>query len=718
MSDNFYLGNIAYRFFMIVEVIFVLIANVVSGEFFWQAEVGVTCVFLIGMLIMGHLQKKKIISERNYCKVHVVLYLILSMTLCHIIDNGYIFFILLFVQVVLTFVFQDKGLCAFQAGLSVITVLALRLAGFPYISKAPSWMECFFEVVALLTATWILFNLIKNFQFQTRKNYEQERSLDDLLKVVAAKCDEARQAAISKSTFLSNMSHEIRTPINAVLGMNEMILRESKEQEIIDYALNIKNAGNMLLSLINDILDFSKIESGRMELVPVEYQLNSVMNDLVNMIMPRVKEKDLQLKVEAEASIPNYLYGDEVRIRQIITNLLTNAVKYTDEGQITLKIDYKYIDGKKLDLIVSVKDTGKGIKQEDMEKLFQSFVRLDQKKNQNIEGTGLGLSITSSFVEMMGGTINVESEYGVGSVFTVSIPQTITKEIEMGDYGKQSEKEIREYDNYKESFHAPEAKVLIVDDNAMNLKVAINLLKRTKVQVDTASGGMECLNLLRKKQYDILLLDHMMPAMDGVETLKRMRQEGLGIGMPVIALTANAVSGAREMYLKYGFQDYLSKPIVGKSLENMLYDWLPKERLIADESIEKPVDETVGEINQKEDNSFIDQEIGMRYCANSSEMYYEMLEAYLEQREKYLTSLNKYYDSEDWDNYRIAIHALKSTSLSIGAVALSEEAKALEMAAKEKRINEIQKGNEEFLQHYDKVLSEAEHLLASKEVKS
>lgn len=712
MNEKFYYGSTAYWFFMIMEVIIVLIINVVRGEFYWQTGFGIVALFIMGMLTMRQLKRKNKLTQRDYSGVQIVLYLVFSLTLSHIIDNEYVLFILLLVQSVLTFIFQDKGLCIFQTVLSVLALVLMKITGFPIVTGTPAMLEFNFEIGALLVVSWVMVNLIKYNEFQIRKNCEQERSLDDLLKVVEVKCDEARQAATSKSLFLSNMSHEIRTPINAVLGMNEMILRESRDPEILGYAENIKSAGNLLLSLINDILDFSKIESGKMEIVPVKYQLSSVLNDLVNMIAPRAKEKNLQLKVEAEPSIPNELYGDEVRIRQVVTNILTNAVKYTDQGQVTLKVDYQLADEKKLYLLVSVKDTGRGIKKEDMDKLFQSFKRLDQQKNRHIEGTGLGLSITASFVEMMGGTIQVESEYGVGSVFSVSIPQTIMSMQKMGNYEERFENGIRENETYQESFHAPQAKILIVDDNAMNLKVVTSLLKRTQIQIDTASGGMECLKMLREKKYDLLLLDHMMPIMDGIETLRQIKQEEIGAGMPVIALTANAISGSREMYIEQGFQDYLSKPIVGKSLEKLLVKWLPKELLQEVKETKEIPKETQTE-DQQPESTLIDRETAMLYCADSEEIYHEMLKAYLEQKEKYRRDVETYYGNEDWDNYRITVHSIKSTSLTVGAVKLSEEAKELEMAAKENRIQTIRDNNEAFLQHYQEVMTQIEQMMAT-----
>ena len=389
----------------------------------------------------------------------------------------------------------------------------------------------------------------------------------------------ADSANAAKSRFLANMSHEIRTPINAVLGMDEMILRESRETEIRSYAANIMSAGKTLLSLINDILDLSKVEEGKMEIIPVQYELSSLLNDLENMILERVKKKGLEFRNEVGKEIPHLLYGDEIRIRQCVVNLLTNAVKYTEKGSVSLEVFFEKKDEKRILLGFSVRDTGMGMKKEDLNKLFAPFQRIEEKRNRSIEGTGLGMSIVRQLLELMGSELHVESEYGKGSSFTFSVEQEVVKWEEIGDYSKRS-KEIRQENRvYRERFHAPDAKILVVDDTEMNLAVIQSLLKKTRLQIDTASSGKDALALLDKNSYDAVFIDHMMPDMDGIETLKCMRESGKHPKVPAVALTANAVSGAREMYLSAGFTDYLSKPVDGDKLEKMLSELLPQEKL-------------------------------------------------------------------------------------------------------------------------------------------
>lgn len=429
----------------------------------------------------------------------------------------------------------------------------------------------------VMMVVFVLGLLILLFAIGVRYLFSAEEKLRESEELRKAKLA-AENANRAKSDFLANMSHEIRTPINSVIGMNEMVLRETKESNIREYAKNIEYASKSLLSLINDILDFSKIESGKMEIVKGEYELSSFLMNIVSMAQVRAEVKKLKFCTEIDENLPVMLYGDEVRVRQVIENMLSNAVKYTGAGCVTLAVSSLVEDG--FSLKISVRDTGIGIQREDLEKLFKDFERLDLHRNRSVQGTGLGLAITKRLTEQMGGKISVESVYGEGSCFTVVIPQQVRDAHAIGDFRETYHKYLAEETREKESFTAPGAKVLVVDDNTMNLLVAEKLLARTKVQVTTCQSGRECLDWMRREYFDVILLDHMMPEMDGMETLAKSKElEGNRcVNTPVIALTANAVQGAREEYIRAGFHDYLSKPIEPKRLEEMLQKYISQKK--------------------------------------------------------------------------------------------------------------------------------------------
>lgn len=392
------------------------------------------------------------------------------------------------------------------------------------------------------------------------------------------KKQQAIMAREAQAKFLANMSHEIRTPINAIIGMNEMVLRENESEAVKEYAYNIQSASNMLLGLVNDILDFSKIEAGQLEVTEAAYDFVPLVRDEILLLNARINGKPIETQIEISPEIPVRLCGDELRIKQILTNLLSNAVKYTKEGSVTLKAFSKQLDENTIELSFAITDTGIGIKKEDLSKLFSSFKRLELNKNRNIEGTGLGLNIAKQLAGLMQGDITVESEYGKGSTFTVSIPQKVIDRQHIGDF-EEALRACRKENHVSENFFtAPNATVLIVDDNAVNRSLMKSLLKRTKIKVELAAGGEECLELTKQKKYDIILMDHMMPELDGVETLRMLRadESDPNCNTVVIALTANVIAGCREMYLEYGFNDYCSKPIQADKLEALIYRYLPK----------------------------------------------------------------------------------------------------------------------------------------------
>lgn len=400
------------------------------------------------------------------------------------------------------------------------------------------------------------------------------KAIQDLFNIEKEK-QIALAASESKAQFLANMSHEIRTPINTIIGMNEMILRENENETIDEYAIHIKSASQMLLSLINDVLDFSKIEAGKLQITETEYSLSSMIDDVTLGIEVRAKSKNLEMQLEIDKNLPSVLMGDEIRIKQILNNLLSNALKYTEAGSIKLSVEgIRSEDG--FSLLLSVADTGVGIKKEDLGKLFDSFQRLELERNRFIEGTGLGLPITKQLVTNMNGTIEVQSIYGKGSCFTVRLPQQIIDETPIGTFNNKSGKPIAKKTSNENYLYAPDAKILIVDDNRMNLRVIEALLKRSQIQMDFATGGNECFQKTKEQKYDLILMDHMMPEPDGIQTLHLIRNDSsnLNLSTEVIALTANAIAGMKEQYLEEGFSDYLSKPVEADKLEKVIAKYL------------------------------------------------------------------------------------------------------------------------------------------------
>ena len=584
----------------------------------------------------------------------------------------------------------------------------------------------------------------------------------------------AESANHAKSDFLANMSHEIRTPINAVLGMNEMIMREGRKAQdltktstqdiretlrnIVVYAGDVENAGHNLLAIVNDILDFSKIEAGRMDLVEAPYKLGSLLNNLSNMVLYKAKDKQLDFVIDVDENLPDELCGDEVRVRQVLTNLLNNAVKYTERGSVKMtvrgervaaasgagehaavaggagegdaatgaaghgasgvdaKSDEKQVTGsaaaeeKKLILVVDVEDTGIGIREEDRAKLFGQFQRLEMERNSTVEGTGLGLVITQRLLEMMNGHISVESEYGKGSVFTVRIPQKVVSDVPVGNFQERFETNLLEARAYRETFRAPEARVLIVDDTRINLTVVLNLLKDTQMLIDTATSGANAVAMAEKTAYDVILMDQRMPEMDGTEALHRIRatENGASKDAPIVCLTADAVIGARERYLAEGFSDYLTKPIDSFALEKLLMRHLPAEKV---QSIREELTEKAGSGNDEESEfaslraAGIEPTVGLQYCQNDETFYRSLIAEYARGKAEKTKSLKESFAAENWHDYAIYVHALKSTSKMIGAADLSERAARLEAAASAGDGATIKREHDSLMSEYDAVIA-------------
>lgn len=543
---------------------------------------------------------------------------------------------------------------------------------------------------------------------------EQNHRLLDALRKEKRSQQEAEAANMAKSSFLANMSHEIRTPINAILGMNEMILREEKDPAIRGYAGNIQASGNSLLSIVSDVLDISKIESGKLEIIPVDYEVNSLISDCCNMAAGRAKAKELELLVECADNVPMKLCGDETHIRQIIVNLLTNAVKYTEKGTVKLIVSGRFTDGGFV-LKVGVSDTGIGIAEENLPQLFTQFQRFDLQRNRNIEGTGLGLSIVKRLCDLMSGTITARSVLGSGSTFTVELPQKVVDSTPCGgvnlNYSAGAEHE------YHHSFEAPEAKILAVDDLPVNLLVIANLLKETRIKIDTAGSGRECLDKCSQQKYDLILMDHMMPEMDGVQTFEKLHgdKSSPNFETPVIMLTANALAGMREQYMDVGFADYVSKPVRGAKLEEAIRRNLP-ESLIKPASPEIPAEAVSTEPSGFADICSAVPELNvnaaLQYCCGSAELLNDLLHDFTEN--DHFSDLKAAFEEKRWEDYRRHAHSLKSTSLMIGLTGLSERARASELALKGGCTEFAELNHDSLIEEYSALLGKIKDYLKDK----
>ena len=687
----------------------------------------VAAVVLVYSIINVKLGKTKRVRA---LALPIVLGFIFGLTCLFFLDGGInggvpVFFIL---AVVITPWLLDTADAIIMVGLEVLALgLNIYFAHNYPDSVNPARLHDFSIIFSGMSViiTLALFCLIYTYIFR-----KQKERLDEAI-------TEAKTANEAKSSFLNSMSHEIRTPMNSILGMNEMILREEDRPEIREYASVIQRSGRALLGIINDVLDFSKLQDSKMEIMPVRYDLSSLINDLVNIAAEQAKKKSLTFTVNVNKSIPRILEGDEYHIRQVMLNILNNAIKYTERGGVTVSIDYEKSDDYKIMLRCSVADTGIGIKSDDLESIFQPFEHLEATRRFSSDGSGLGLSIVQKLLHLMGADLKVESVFHKGSTFSFDVPQVVIKWEPIGDYeraytiatNRQSKKSMQ-------SFQAPKAKVLVVDDADINLMVFANLLKKTKIKIDTASSGLEMLQMIRMNHYDMIFLDHRMPGMDGIEAFHAMKKitDGINYNTPVVALTANAVLGARQLYMDEGFSDYISKPIDTVRLEQVLLEYLPKEYIIKGEDIPEDSPEHIptpkvndvsvtysesytapsdssqdfeDEETESEEDEYekyknipgIDFEAAVTNCG-TEDTFVQALEIFYNSLDKKADEIENYEREKDIKNYTVKVHALKSAARLVGALDLSADAKHLEESGDNNDVHEIEQKTPKLLAKY------------------
>ncbi len=807
------------KFILLVYMLTVLF--ILFGQKEIKVALWVEIVLVFSIVLMIFLTYFPKVSNDTRGMTMAIAFTSIAGIYCYASGTDNVFNIALLMIACLMSLYGSKKVTRYLLIISVIFYSVSAVFGHDRISTSN-----FLQVAALYVGQISLVLLSNKSILIERMNKQRLQSNADLFRVVEIKKKDAEAASKAKADFLANMSHEIRTPMNAICGMSELLLQTSLSPLGTEYVNTIKNASDNLLNIINDILDFSKIEAGKMEIVEQEYNLTSQMNNLQNVVNTRIGLKDVAFIIEMNPKMPMSLFGDEVRVQQVLLNLLTNAVKFTSQGIILLSFDFEMIADDKLMLKIQVSDTGMGMKKEDVPKLFQAFTQLDMERNRNIEGTGLGLAITAELVRKMNGSVRVESEYGRGSTFFVEIEQGVrdkkpsdsalekmeartiyicegnqyyrdglgklfsslninTKSVNaisevvenlhnekseivfydyvlfnscvleyaeeyssvtwvaMADINDVLEEsqipniryihkplslysaipillgEASENDSVKKhaisKFYAPNARVLVVDDNLANLKVAEGLMGQYRMKVITAGSGEEALEILAKdRNFDILFVDHMMPGMDGVELVRIIRQKELDFYkyVPIVALTANAIKGVQDMFLKNGFDDFLPKPIDIKRLGQIMFKWLPKEKQLDKESYNEEQNiSATDDLMDKAKSVFskvanLSLDSGLQLCDNDIEILLEVIKVYVMSSKGIFKRIEDAYQKKDLHNYGIEVHGVKSSSKNIGANLLSEEARKLEMESKAENETYVYSHHDQFIADYHKLIEE------------
>ena len=691
---------------------------------------------LIIYFVMSVAEKK--ISSVNWYKKYLILFsIILVFTIMGVFITYHVVLIVLLPFLYAT-LYSSKRVMWYVYSLTVISTVVIVYGGYYYglcdanmallttgslmgyvldgqflltqVNTNPSVTLMLFFVVPRCLI-YVAFIFVCSNIFRIISESTERARLSEELQIAKTEAEDANRA---KSQFLARVSHEIRTPINAVIGMNEMILRESNEQQIRKYAEDVKDSSVVLLNIINELLDSSKIEAGKMELMIGNYEIGSLLNDVYNMSYVKAKEKNLELEFDVDSAIPCGYLGDDKRIRQILLNLLSNAVKYTEKGKVTLSLTCRREGGQAV-LFYSVKDTGIGIRKEDIGKLYEAFERFDVERNRNVEGSGLGMNIAQQLLKLMGSELQIQSEYEKGTEFSFELLQDVTNEQPLGNFRERLSK-AQNCDGDRHCFRAPSAKVLVVDDSKINLKVFKGLLKETQMHIVEAESGEMCLQLLEKEAFDLIFLDHMMPGLDGIETFRIMREKKLCKQIPVIMLTANAIVGDREKYMEEGFDDFLTKPIIPDKLERMILRHLPENMVEEFSEPEKVQDEHESIAPEKvlalleKKLPELDLKIALSCCGGATEFYLELLSDFVKIPIK--EELQMLIHNDNHKGYRVRIHGFKNSAYLIGAMRLGDLSRELEKMAEEGISGELQQLQAFFDEQFDRICEQFKETLA------
>ena len=690
-STNILLSIIEFFSIVILHVIYAL------TQFGWEKALFVSIGFLpalLTILLYRLVKKENVIVRCFYLTMLITSYLISSM-----LDTLGMLIMIYFAGALVMALYAKRGLMIEYVIVSSLALIATSVFQMDIISlNMPS--QIYFSYLTLYAFGMVSILFMVNGVISYKQKMEEKN-------------EEAQNALEAKANFLANMSHEIRTPMNAIFGMAELLSKSGCGEQEKEYVDTIQKSSENLLSIINEILDFSKIDSGKMEINVAEYQFNSLIHDVLSIIEFRMKKKSVKLKTDIDPNIPRALIGDELRIRQVLINIMNNAVNFTHRGHVLLRVRFYPDNAYEGILEVAVEDTGIGISEENMEKLFKAFSQIDTKKNRNVEGTGLGLAISKNLVSMMNGEIWANSKKGCGSTFFFRIPQRI-KDPRPSNYETNHDIINAQNEEFEITFKAPTARVMIVDDNKVNLKVAFELMKRFGFEATLIESGPEAINRIDEHlvEYDMIFMDHMMPFMDGVEVTSQIRKINTTYAkeIPIVALTANAINGVEKQFLDAGMNDYLSKPIHMKQLSNVLKKWLPLEkqvRMVDGKEAPQVITDEYGNVIKTLDGKSkdildclpgVDVEDGLRNCGGSKSVYISVLQTFASSN--LISSLNEYYEAEDMENYSVISHSIKGACRNIGANKVADMAYALEKASKEKEIAFVWENHQDFADEY------------------